>query len=325
MAGRADPELRLHRDGDGTVELYDVGGRLGPPDPRKLRNRAGRPVRRRACELADAPRRAPPGRVPGRLPPIMERRPGPIIRPARPPSLPSTGDESPRVRGDRRGGADPRLVQFRPLGGSEQAGDEHGARGTGRSGGRSGPESVGSPVTTRSSTSSSSSKRTAPSTTISGPTPAPTAPRRARPSRATGTGCVPGPTQLTGTRHPTARHHARLLVGAVRDQRRRDERVQHHRRGPGYVGLPCCTRARPPPTGRTPIGSCWPTSSSPRCTARRSPSTSTRWPRSRTASSTTRRTPTRPVTTATTRSSTRSSSRWASCPATTCRGSCARG
>ena len=43
--------------------------------------------------------------------------------------------------------------------------------------------------------------------------------------------------------------------------------------------------------GATPTASCWPTTSSRRCTGRRSPSTCTRSPRSPTASSTTRRPP----------------------------------
>jgi arylsulfatase A-like enzyme len=35
------PNLKLIRYADGVEELYDLGGRLGDPDPWELRNRAG--------------------------------------------------------------------------------------------------------------------------------------------------------------------------------------------------------------------------------------------------------------------------------------------
>ena len=98
-----------------------------------------------------------------------------------------------------------------------------------------------------------------------------------------------------GPLHPAARHHARLRERSVRDQRRRDERLQHHRRGRRHERLRTALAQDPArTTGRTPTGSCWRTTSSRRCTARRSPSTSTPSPRSPTASWTTRRTPTPP-------------------------------
>ena len=105
-------------------------------------------------------------------------------------------------------------------------------------------------------------------------------------------GCVPGPDyQLQPAPYiQPARHHARLRERPVRDQRRRDERLQHHRRGRRHERATCSTRAGPcRTTGRTRIASSWPTTSSRRCTGPRSPSTSTPWPRRPTASSTTRR------------------------------------
>ena len=62
----------------------------------------------------------------------------------------------------------------------------------------------------------------------------------------TDSGCVPGPdVPLKPAPYiQPARHHARLLVGAVRDQRRRDERVQHHRLRARTSRATCSTRRK---------------------------------------------------------------------------------
>ena len=60
--------------------------------------------------------------------------------------------------------------------------------------------------------------------------------------------CTPGPglRAEAGPRRRPARHHPWVLVGPVLDQRRCDERLQHHRIGRGHVGLYLFRPFRPP-------------------------------------------------------------------------------
>ena len=84
VARGSDERLRLHRERDGTVELYDLTGAIGRADPYELRSRAADP--RYRATVGGSPRccarSAPVLRAEDRLAPIVQQPPDPIIRPA---------------------------------------------------------------------------------------------------------------------------------------------------------------------------------------------------------------------------------------------------
>ena len=241
-------------DADGTVELYDLTGAIGRADPYELRSRAADPRYRatRATARRDAARVPHPFSGPTIDSPIVQQPPDPIIRPASGRRRRPTRTADPPTPGDLRAGARcrglPRLAvlalrrRWNDVGGPEPE-PELGTRERQRSRRarrRRGPRQ---PDQARHLHGQGEPDLQQLLRDVR--------PRRRGNVRRVGRStCTErrlharaGLQADDGPRHPAARHHARVLVGSVLDQRRRDERLQHHRLGRGHDGV------RPTSTG----------------------------------------------------------------------------